>query len=160
MHGKMAGLLTVWHGSGPSHSPMHSPSHSLSHCLRNDGLSPRITFGAALTSAYRPAEIRPRRRSSAHLPSPRGRVRSPKTRFPPIEFSCGEAVSPRSIPCLRLIALGMSYYSASMSWDLTRLTSSKVVVHNTCSTGTAIDRSGVYRYHRYHRYRYHQASIG
>ena len=69
MHGKMAGLVTVWHGSGPSHSPIHSPSHSLSHCLRNDGLSPRITFGAALTGAYRPAEIRPRRRSSAHLPS-------------------------------------------------------------------------------------------
>ena len=36
-------------------------------------------------------------------------------------------------------ALGMSYYSASMSWDLTRLTSSKVVAHNTCSTGTATD---------------------
>ena len=50
----------------------------------------------------------------------------------------------------------MSYYSASMSWDHTRLTSSKVVVHNTCSTGTATDRSGVYRYHRYryHQYRY------
>ena len=43
----------------------------------------------------------------------------------------------------------MSHYSASMSWDLTRLTSSKVVVHNTCSTGTAIDKSEVYRYHRY-----------
>ena len=94
MHGKMAGLVTVWHGSGPSHSPMHSPSHSVSHCLRNDGLSPHVTFGGALTGAYRPAEIRPRRRSSAHLPSPRGRVRSPKTRFPPIiEFICGE--SPR-----------------------------------------------------------------
>ena len=98
MHGKMAGLVTVWHGSGPSHSPMHSPSHSLSHCLRNDGLSPRITFGAALTGANRPAEIRPRRRSLAHLPSPRGRVRSPKTRFPAIEFSCGEAVSLRPFP--------------------------------------------------------------
>ena len=48
---------------------------------------------------------------------------------------------------VRVLALGMSYYSASMSWDHTRLTSSKVVAHNTCSTGTATDRSGVYRYH-------------
>ena len=53
------------------------------------------------------------------------------------------------------IALGMSYYSASMSWDHTRLTSSKVVAHNTCSTGTAIDRSEVYRYHQYwYQYRW------
>ena len=44
----------------------------------------------------------------------------------------------------------MSYYSASMSWDHTRLTSSKVVAHNTCSTGTATDRSEVYKY----RYQY------
>ena len=50
----------------------------------------------------------------------------------------------------------MSYYSASMSWDHTRLTSSKVVVHNTCSTGTVIDRSEVYRYHRY---RYHHVHL-
>ena len=48
----------------------------------------------------------------------------------------------------------MSYYSASMSWDLTRLTSSKVVVHNTCSTGTAIDRFEVYRYLYRYQYRY------
>ena len=45
-------------------------------------------------------------------------------------------------------------YSASMSWDLTCLTSSKVVVHNTCSTGTAIDRSEVYRYLYRYQYRY------
>eukprot|EP01048_Picozoa_sp_COSAG05_P025965 COSAG05_NODE_6858_length_892_cov_1.046658_1_plen_60_part_00 len=44
------------------------------------------------------------------------------------------------------IALGMSYYSASMSWDHTRLTSSKVVVHNTCSTGTTTDRAVVHQY--------------
>ena len=45
-----------------------------------------------------------------------------------------------------VIVQGMSYYSTCMSWDHTRLTSSKVVAHNTCSAGTATDRSVVYRY--------------
>ena len=58
---------------------------------------------------------------------------------------------------LKCTALGMSYYSASMSWDHTRLTSSKsskVVAQNTCSTGTATDRSEVYRYLYRYQYRY------
>ena len=46
----------------------------------------------------------------------------------------------------------MSYYSASMRWDHTRLTSSKVVARITYRSGTA--RSVVYRYYRYsYRYR-------
>ena len=47
----------------------------------------------------------------------------------------------------------MSYSSASMSWDHTRLTSSKVVVHNTCSTGTTVQWYHRYRYYQY-RYQY------
>ena len=46
----------------------------------------------------------------------------------------------------------MSYYSASMRWDHTRLTSSKVVARITYRSGTA--RSVVYPYYRYsYRYR-------
>ena len=45
-----------------------------------------------------------------------------------------------------LTVQGMSYYSTCMSWDHPRLTSSKVVAHDTCSAGTATDRSVVYRY--------------
>ena len=41
---------------------------------------------------------------------------------------------PRNDEKTNQTALGMSYYSASMSLDHTRLTSSKVVAHNTCIT--------------------------